>query len=210
MSVVRVMGLAQKHKADYILEDTPWNFNVIPEIEQAFPNARYVVSLRDYRGVIQSMRKSFEKGYKWAGPTDIERAKLWADCYTKLMTSLPKDRTIIFDYDAFCDDPKFSIDTLSKDIASQKINSIFDIEKLTTQVAFSDLKTLPVYMDSERIAYRSISSFNSHDWASEQEYDVHPHIAETERNIFEFKKSLEEMRHLPTRKTVPSHTLKPS
>jgi|GEM_PF-4693444 len=77
------------------------------------------------RRVIQSMRSSCEQGYKWARPTDIHRAQLWAEM-NDYIEQLPKGNTIFFSYDAMCLEPAISVLELEKKLCAQGINGPFD------------------------------------------------------------------------------------
>ncbi len=126
---------AQNDKA-FFVEDTPWNFRIIDDLETLFPNARYVLSYRNPADVISSMQASYTSGYKWAGPTDYERFQLWEESYS-CAGKLPRDRTICFDYDVFKADPVSACTKLTIDLQTLGIPHDIDPDVLKIRYAQS-------------------------------------------------------------------------
>jgi hypothetical protein len=91
--------------AAFFVESTPWNFHVADYLSELFPSALFVITIRHYSGVIQSLERSFRDGWEWAGKTVAERAQVWVDFYT-CASLLPANRTIAVSYDRLCEAPE--------------------------------------------------------------------------------------------------------
>ncbi|MGB6061185.1 MAG: sulfotransferase, partial [Candidatus Aquilonibacter sp.] len=48
-------------------DQTPFNLQIARELVERLPDAVFLLMLRHYRGVIQSLRRSYATGYRWAG-----------------------------------------------------------------------------------------------------------------------------------------------
>jgi L-2,4-diaminobutyrate decarboxylase len=115
---------AREMKVGFV-ESTPWNLRVVSALTTSFPKAIFVVCIRHYAGVIQSMRNSWEAGYKWAGPSDNNRAHVWAEM-NGYIDQVPKERTIFFSYDAMCQNPVAAISELENRLNAKGVNGPFD------------------------------------------------------------------------------------
>src|ERR1700683_2016969 len=62
-------GLAMAHEKDWYCDTTPWNILAADRIPADIPDALFVLMLRHYSGTVQSLRRSFESGFGWAGAT---------------------------------------------------------------------------------------------------------------------------------------------
>ena len=74
-------GLAATHGKDWYCDTTPWNILAADRIAADIPDALFVLMLRHYSGTIQSLRRSFESGFGWAGATWADSAEVWARAY---------------------------------------------------------------------------------------------------------------------------------
>lgn len=134
-----LLKICDNNSVKSLVEDTPWNFRIISVIEEAFPQATFVVNYRNPNDVVASMRKSYEAGYKWAGPSDNERAKLWLECYSEVKKIKTANR-IDFDYDKFLESPTETMDKLSRDLEQKGLPFDIDysiVEKLYAQTSAS-------------------------------------------------------------------------
>jgi Sulfotransferase family len=98
-------GLALSEARGWFCDTTPWNLLVADRIAAELPDALFVLMLRHYSGTVQSLRRSFESGFAWAGQTWADSARIWADFYASV-DRVPADRTIAVSYDALTDDPE--------------------------------------------------------------------------------------------------------
>lgn len=97
-------GLALSEGARWFCDTTPWNLLVADRVAADLPDALFVLMLRHYSGTVQSLRRSFESGFAWAGQTWPDSARIWAHFYSSV-GRVPADRTIAVSYDALTDDP---------------------------------------------------------------------------------------------------------
>ncbi|EWZ28967.1 hypothetical protein FOZG_17405 [Fusarium oxysporum Fo47] len=151
------------------VESTPWNMRVLPTLVGAFPEAVFVVCIRHYAGVIQSLRSSWEQGYKWAGPTDIQRAQLWTEM-NGYIDRLPMDTTIFFSYDAMCRDPAASVSELEQQLRLKDVNGPFDRSVFADSHASSPARPKVASKSAEgKSEMQSISAYNTAAWSTADE-----------------------------------------
>lgn len=94
------------------VDSFPRNVFIAGQLADIFPDALFVLTLRHYTGVIQSLLRlgtvsllpGFEASIDWVDPTAVAAAALWSRHY-QASFNLPNDRTIVFGYDRFCADP---------------------------------------------------------------------------------------------------------
>lgn len=112
----RYLGELVDHSVDFVArtvasagtrgfcDDSPWNMEIVPHLESLYPSALYLLCLRHYRGVIQSLRRSYADGRAWVGATDTDRAETWVRFYSNV-AYLPDDRTLPVSFEEFCVEP---------------------------------------------------------------------------------------------------------
>jgi Sulfotransferase family len=112
----RYLGELVEHSVDFVArtvasagtrgfcDDSPWNMEIVPHLESLYPSALYLLCLRHYRGVIQSLRRSYADGRAWVGATDTDRAETWVRFYSNV-AYLPDDRTLPVSFEEFCVEP---------------------------------------------------------------------------------------------------------
>ncbi len=115
----------QQHAAEFILraakeqgrtafcDCSPRNVLIQAELAAQFPEALFVLTLRHYTGVIQSLMRlggislvpGKESSQRWFDPSAVAAAIVWNQHYAAGL-QLPNDRTVVFGYDRFCADPE--------------------------------------------------------------------------------------------------------
>lgn len=171
-SVEFVKKLCRENGAQTFVEDTPWNLRIVPKLKEMFPDAIYLVNVRHYAGVIQSMRKSWEAGYTWAGPTDEDRAKLWAE-FNSHIDQLPQERTIFFSYDKFCKHPKDAIDDLELQLRDKGIKGPFDRAVFVENHASKEKKSTVCQKDNAgNLHFKPIEPIDKNNWSEADERAV--------------------------------------
>ena len=93
----------QRGKA-FFIDSTPWNLLIAAELREALPDALFVLTLRHYSGVVQSLERSRSDGWAWGGQDLRQRIGLWCKLYAHAH-ELPAERTVVLSYDALCNDP---------------------------------------------------------------------------------------------------------
>jgi hypothetical protein len=68
----------------YVCDSTPWNALLASKLARRFPEAVFVVTIRHYVAVIQSLIRSFNNGYMMTANTNSARASLWTQCYDEI------------------------------------------------------------------------------------------------------------------------------
>jgi hypothetical protein len=68
----------------YVCDSTPWNALLASKLARRFPEALFVVTIRHYVAVIQSLIRSFNNGYMMTANTNSARASLWTQCYDEI------------------------------------------------------------------------------------------------------------------------------
>jgi hypothetical protein len=105
--------LAEERSCSFYCDDTPWNLLVAEQLARLLPDAVFVLLLRHYTGVLQSLERSHAAGYRWAGATWPARAALWSRFYAKT-AHLPDDRLIGVSYDRLCAAPGLAVAALER------------------------------------------------------------------------------------------------
>lgn len=149
-----VFGVCSGAQKGYFVEDTPWNFLVHRELREMFPRSVFVLCFRRAQPVVRSMRSSYLAGYRWAGPTDEERVKLWIRAYEAL-ADLPMGSTIFFSYDEYIDDSEKTIDRLATDLSRKGIPVDIDRSILALRFAQSgrgQVDQCPIQVSSDSLA----------------------------------------------------------
>jgi len=108
--------------AAFFVESTPWNLHVADYLHKLFPSALFVLTIRHYSGVIQSLERSYRDGWEWAGKTLVERAQVWTDFYA-CASLLPTNRTIAISYDRLCETPEPVLRQLTEQLRAFDIPS---------------------------------------------------------------------------------------
>lgn len=152
-------------------DTTPWNLRVAQELATDFPDAIFVVLLRGYRGTIQSMRRCYEHGYLWAGPTDRERATLWSELYGEL-SSFAASKIAVFDYDLLRRQPEAALAGLHSDLERLGLDdAAIDWSVLAT--SYSNLgearATSAMGRVGRGVTLQSLPTYDSVAWTSDDE-----------------------------------------
>lgn len=93
-------------------DHTPWNVLIYDELLATYPDATFVLMIRHFSGVMQSLARSQERGYQWAGGTWGERALIWEMIYRDI-ARLRSPRVIPVSYDYVCSAPEDAMRRLS-------------------------------------------------------------------------------------------------
>lgn len=161
-----------RRMAAYV-DSTPSNLLSAPQIVALLPEARFVVVLRHYTGVIASLKGSFERGRAWAGKNIQERAEIWRTFYGYALT-LPEDRTSAISYDALCADPVHSLAELNHSLGGVLGNFTPRLESLCVNYAEGSPDRVIAVRRGEDVVLRRIESidrtgWNSDDWQEARE-----------------------------------------
>lgn len=144
-------------------DSTPWNLLIVDELLSDFPEAIFVLCLRHYLGVIQSLKESFERGHKWAGKTWQERACLWSNFYSNVC-KLRRSNLIVISYDKLCREPSSTIKTLMNKLNKEGVEiSNINLAEFAYPHAANNSekkKTLAKITNDGVVTFNPIYSFN--------------------------------------------------
>ncbi|MDU8502181.1 sulfotransferase [Pseudomonas syringae] len=143
-----------------LCDSTPWNYEIVEKLNVAFPGSLFVFVVRHFSGVIFSMRRSFESGYQWAGPTDDDRAHLWCNANERILSANVENR-IILSYDSLVRQPENVVSLLAEQLQLHGIKPDFDISVLGTSFATTSPRPVINFsaqeVEPERVTEREAS-----------------------------------------------------
>lgn len=161
--------VARRHGCSCFCDSTPWNLLIAGTLVARLPDALFVLTVRDVRGVSQSLERSRAQGYLWAGDTLEERALLWRRFYSHV-GSLDPDRTVVVDYDELCAEPPAVLDELARDLSRHGITFSLDAGALCeshANPAGAGRPTVGVRLGDGSVSLRSIPSYDAAAWPAD-------------------------------------------
>jgi hypothetical protein len=175
--------------ADMFCDATPWNMLVAKSLGDEISNALFVCCVRHPAGVIQSLERSYRGGFRWAGDTDIARARLYSVFYSKVK-DLPTERTVYCDYDALCADPEIELHSLLTQVSAHLGVSVASFDRSVLAVGHapasgSGIPLASVNADGQ-ICFNERESFDTDLW-ERSKYPVMPALRpglESLRSVF--------------------------
>jgi hypothetical protein len=174
---------ARDRGASSFCDSTPWNLLITNDLIQEFPDALFVLVVRHYSGAIQSLARSADEGYEWAGSNDSVRARLWSQFYSNAV-DLPVDRTVVVSYDSLCAKPQPSIEGLRSDLSVANSDLVdLDVSVFATSHATQSSRPAIAVNDGSGLRFQSVPSFNRSAWSAEIEASVGPLVAETDQAL---------------------------
>jgi Sulfotransferase family len=179
-----VQRQSAKKKA-FWCDQTPWNLLVADSLRKLLPRSVFVLMLRDFRGVILSLRDSYQAGYQWAGRNVRESALLWARFYQNA-SHLPTSRTITVSYDALCATPDATITALDTAMARflPVDGASFDKRVFAARHAQNANSAAPIAtMRKGILQYAPRPSFDKHAWTEEMEFECAPLVATVQQEL---------------------------
>jgi hypothetical protein len=168
----------------FYCDSTPWNLLVARTLASELPTATFILMLRHYSGVIQSLERSYRDGFQWATGTWAERASLWCDFYENTRY-LPPNRTIPVSYDGLCSNPHSTVKALEDALVKVGL----EVDKLDrTQFAKSHATnrehcrpTIGAGRNTGGVTLASISSVDLKSWNRPLMQAVFPIVKSTDR-----------------------------
>ena len=110
------------------VDSNPSNLKIIEKLRSKIYPAIFIIMLRDYRGVILSLEKSYNNppGRSWPGKDDEERAQLYYEFYKNLMNISPEE-VIYLNYDQLFINPNETLNEFDKNFYT-KLTTLFNIQ----------------------------------------------------------------------------------
>jgi len=178
-------GLTAAHGKDWYCDTTPWNILAADRIAADIPDALFVLMLRHYSGTIQSLRRSFESGFGWAGATWADSAGVWAGAY-QAAVALPAERTLAVSYEGLCADPAATLDLINRWMEQHGYPTDgLDVGQLTISHAppsSGPRPTVAVRVD-DAVELRPIASFDPLCWSGDIHRMVWPVVEDVHRRL---------------------------
>lgn len=167
----------------YFADATPWNLRIVDHLADKFPQAIFVLTLRHYSGVIQSLTRSYQEGRAWAGADMAARARLWSEMYAHV-AHLPEDRTVALSYDAICREPTETLNAFLARLSAVGL-PFDDFDRASFKNSYATTSRRPTIAAAEEAAgegfvFRSIPSFDAAQWTDEIQRQVEEHVRETD------------------------------
>jgi hypothetical protein len=159
---------------------SPWNLLIAQSFSVSPKNSTFLLCVRHPAGVIQSLAQSYASGYRWAGRSLEARARLYAAFYESA-AMLPRDRTVVFDYDEFCVRPEAELTMLTEQLTQllDEDHDAFDWRVAAIPHAPNNDSGAPIgYIDSEGLLrFRPRPSYDSRAWTREDDTLAAPIVA---------------------------------
>jgi hypothetical protein len=167
-----------------LCDSTPWNARILNKLRATHPNALFLFVIRHFSGVIQSLRISWEKGYGWAGPSDVERAILWRDMNNYIL-DFDDACTLYVSYDRLCDSPRETISNLLEKLHGFNIEGAFDLTVLGD--SFTNDLARPTLMKKSNVevTLEKISTFDPSDWDNQASLAIRNIVESTHLRLSE-------------------------
>jgi hypothetical protein len=112
-----IAAVARDAGCDSYVDSSPRNLLIADELADRFPQALFVLSLRHYSGVIQSLGRT---NWDWVPASPAGRAGIWSRTYAEIHR-LPVDRTLVVSYDRLCADPSHALAEFEIELAARGI-----------------------------------------------------------------------------------------
>lgn len=170
-----------KNGALFWCDQTPFNLLIARSLSGLLEDAVFILMLRHYRGTIQSLRRSFAGGYRWAGRQLQDSAALWATFYSHA-EELPQERTLAVSYDKLCNSP---LETLER--VESSLSRMLGVDPgLFDRAVFADshaTQGLHHRTIAERtgttLRFRSIGAYDTDQWSAAHEKAASLFVLET-------------------------------
>lgn len=173
--------LSRSHSREWYCDATPWNLLVADRLAAQLPDALFVLMLRHYAGNVQSLRRSFESGFAWAGGTWADSARIWAQFY-RSVGRVPADRTVAVSYDALTYEPETVLGLLRAWLHEQGFpTGDLDAGRLAVSHAPPSSGPRPTIgaFGERGLELRSIRSFDPEAWSG----DIHRTVWSVVENV---------------------------
>jgi hypothetical protein len=112
-----IAAVAKNAGCDSYVDSSPRNLLIADELADRFPEALFVLSLRHYSGVIQSLGRT---NWDWVPASAAGRADIWSRTYAEAHR-LPADRTVVVSYDRLCAEPIEELRAFETELAARGI-----------------------------------------------------------------------------------------
>ena len=182
-----ILKAAESGGQTAFVDSFPRNVFIASQLADLFPDALFVLNLRHYAGVIQSLLRlrtisllpGLEASIDWVDPTAVAAGALWSRHY-QASFNLPNDRTIVFGYDRFCADPENVLRKFKADLAARgfPVDELDDASFTRSHASEPGKQRATAARKSgEGVRLAPIPSFDGSTWTAVTELEVHPAVA---------------------------------
>lgn len=170
--------------AAFWCDQTPLNLWVADKLAEQAADAVYVLMLRHYRGAIQSLRRSYADGYRWAGSQLQDSAALWAGYYEKVRF-LPPGQTIAISYEQLCESPLDVVQQIETAVAERcgVDPSGFDRRILAKSHATTSSRNTIARLDGDAAIFAPIPAYDAARWSEAHEASVTPFVESVDADL---------------------------
>ena len=173
--------LASSLGAEFFVDGSPANLEVADSLVRDLPDAIFVLMLRHFTGVVQSLERGTEDGWYWMPTTTEGRGALWASYYG-LALALPKDRIVPLSYDHLCADPSGCLREFSMAMRGAGFIGTPDQGVLGhSHAANPERRRHRILRRSGRLG--PIPSFDSEHWSAEDERILRPVVGSVDADL---------------------------
>jgi len=171
---------ARERNAKFFCDSKPFNIRIVDFLAKKFPDAVFILMLRHYSGVIQSLERSYHDGYKWAGDSFEKRAAVWSEMYSHV-NKLPFTQLIPLSYDKLCYNPNLTLSGFREKLTSFDIpiNNLITDVFVESHATTTPRNTIGSYNTLGQVVLRSIPSFNRQSWSKEINKLIEPIVYKT-------------------------------
>jgi hypothetical protein len=174
----------------WFCDSFPRNMAIARTLTEVFPDALFVVTLRHYTGVIQSLLRlrtinllpGFEAGADWVDPTAAAAAVIWSRHY-EAVVDLPPERTIPFGFDRFCAVPEMVLRRFKQNLAEHGFPA-GELDERVLAVSHANepggSRATVGHADGQSVRMSSIPSFDASSWGAADELDARSVVAGTD------------------------------
>lgn len=173
------LNLAEERRmeqgAQFWCDQTPWNILVAQELVARFSDALFVLMTRDFRGVVQSLRRAYADGYDWAGKQIEDSAHLWNRCYSHA-AELPRERTVVVSYDRLCSEPQIVVPALANELGKRLDVDpmLFRVQTFASSHATRDRRPTIAALHEGAVSFNPIASYDVAAWTEGMEAVCEP------------------------------------
>ena len=177
--------LATDRGNGWFCDATPWNLLAAGPLAHDHPEALFVLCLRHYAGTVQSLRRSYQSGFVWAGASWAESAGVWASLYRRV-GELPADRVVPVSFDALASEPGPTLGMLRLRLGELGFG-VDDLDEGVLAVSHAPPASGPRptigVREGDTIRLRSVPSFNPAAWSGDIQRMVWPAVELVHRDL---------------------------
>jgi len=177
--------LATERGNGWFCDATPWNLLAGGSLALDHPEALFVLCLRHYAGTVQSLRRSYQSGFAWAGATWAESAGIWASLY-RHVGELPADRVVPVSFDALASEPGPTLGMLRHRLGELGFG-VDDLDERVFAVSHAPPASGPRptigQREGETIRLRAVPSFDAAAWSGDIQRMVWPEVEQVHREL---------------------------